>query len=66
MSDDVRKVDCPEACSHRGREHVHLEASDGCGQIWGVDDDGRPTILDPFDLERKPPVTLMPVMPRKG
>ena len=51
MSDDVRKVPCPDTCRYRNREHVHLEAEDGCGQIWGIDD-GRPALLDPFDLER--------------
>lgn len=63
MSDDVRKVDCPETCSWRGREHVHLEASDGCGQIWGVDG-GQPTILDPFDLERTA-VSIVPAPRRR-
>lgn len=63
MSDDVRKVPCPRTCQHRNREHVHLEAADGCGQIWGVSDDGRPTLLDPFDLERT--ARLIPVRPRR-
>lgn len=52
MSEDVRRMPCPETCRYRSREHVHLEAPDGCGQVWGIGDDGRPVILDPFDLER--------------
>lgn len=64
MSDDVRKVDCPQTCSHREREHVHLEASDGCGQIWGVGDGGQPTILDPFDLERTA-IQILPAPTRR-
>ena len=59
MSDDISEVSCPGTCRYRGREHVHLEAPDGCGQIWGVNASGAPTLLDPFDLER-PATTLMP------
>lgn len=50
---DAREMPCPDGCEHRGRRHVHLEAaSDGSGQIWGVDDEGDLNLLDPWDLQR--------------
>lgn len=49
---DVRQIDCPERCRFRGRDHVHLEAPDGHGQVWGLSGDGHPMPLDLFDLEQ--------------
>lgn len=65
MSDDIREVPCPETCRFRDRKHVHLEADHYGGQIWGVGDDGQQVLLDPWDLERNPPVSLVPARPRR-
>lgn len=59
---DITRVDCLAGCQFARLEHVHLEAADGCGQVWG-NVDGELRLLDLFDLQRTA-VKILP--PRRG
>lgn len=65
-ADGIREVPCPgPPCDHPPDGHVHLQAEDGCSQIWSRDGE----LLAVYDLTRPalvPVVTPMPAPRRRG